>query len=141
MGFDNIGGSVKKISVNSYSPVNNSATNSFKNIKSSTSSQNDTAFEKIQNFVYQDVNYEIDNDTKKEQITKSLEYKIFGKIPEKFVLSHDKNIEDNYEGFLEQLKENIEIFHRDYPQDIFCLLEKEFDDIGVDIVMPSLWKK
>lgn len=41
----------------------------------------------------------------------------------------------------EQLKEDIMFFNRDVPSDLLDRLEKEFEGLEADIVMPSLWKK
>ena len=42
---------------------------------------------------------------------------------------------------LEQLKEDILLFHKEIPKDLLEKLEKEFEGLETDIVMPSLWKK
>lgn len=42
---------------------------------------------------------------------------------------------------IEQLKEDIESFNRDIPEDIFEEIDKEFSGISADIVVPSLWVK
>lgn len=41
---------------------------------------------------------------------------------------------------LDQLREDITLFNRDYPDRLLAEIEKEFDGIAADIVMPSLWK-
>lgn len=42
---------------------------------------------------------------------------------------------------LEQLKEDIELFEREVPAPLLDDIEREFEGIDADIVMPSLWKK
>jgi len=42
---------------------------------------------------------------------------------------------------LEQLKEDINAFGTDIPEEIFLKLDKKFAGIDIDIVVPSLWKK
>lgn len=42
---------------------------------------------------------------------------------------------------LEQLKEDIQSFNKDVPEDLLIQIEEEFRNIDTDIVMPSLWKK
>lgn len=42
---------------------------------------------------------------------------------------------------LEQLKEDILVFNKELPGDLLKRLEKEFEGLETDIVMPSLWKK
>lgn len=42
---------------------------------------------------------------------------------------------------LQQLKDDIEIFKEDLPQDLVRDIAKEFSDIEANIVMPSLWTK
>lgn len=42
---------------------------------------------------------------------------------------------------LKQLKQDIQAFEREIPQDVLCKLEQEFSDIDTDIVIPSLWKR
>lgn len=42
---------------------------------------------------------------------------------------------------LEQLKEDIMFFNKKLPEDLLEKLEKEFEGLEADIVMPSLWKK
>lgn len=42
---------------------------------------------------------------------------------------------------LEQLKENLNYFNEDIGSQYFNEIEKEFNDISADIVMPSLWIK
>lgn len=42
---------------------------------------------------------------------------------------------------LEQLKEDIALFHEDLPVDLLEQIGAEFDDIEAEIVMPSLWKR
>lgn len=41
---------------------------------------------------------------------------------------------------LEQLKEDIEIFYRDIPADVFDELDREFAVVREDIVVPTNWK-
>lgn len=42
---------------------------------------------------------------------------------------------------LEQLKEDMNAFSRDIPEDIFKEIDKEFSGIAADLVVPSLWVK
>ncbi len=42
---------------------------------------------------------------------------------------------------LEQLKEDIELFNEELPEDLIERIGSEFDEIDADIVMPSLWKR
>ena len=42
---------------------------------------------------------------------------------------------------LEQLKEDIETFRQEVPEDVLSELDEEFAGLKADIVMPSLWKK
>lgn len=42
---------------------------------------------------------------------------------------------------LEQLKEDIKAFQKNMPRDMYQEIEKQFEGIRADIVMPSLWKK
>ena len=42
---------------------------------------------------------------------------------------------------LEQLKEDMQLFQREVPAELLMDIEKEFDGIDADIVMPSLWVK
>lgn len=42
---------------------------------------------------------------------------------------------------LEQLKEDIELFEEELPDDLIRTIAEEFDEIEADIVMPSLWKR
>lgn len=42
---------------------------------------------------------------------------------------------------LEQLQEDLAVFQRDLADELVQELEKRFDHIMPDIVMPSLWKK
>ena len=42
---------------------------------------------------------------------------------------------------LEQIKENINIFKKDFSSDILNVIGKEFENIETNIVMPSLWIK
>ena len=42
---------------------------------------------------------------------------------------------------IEQLKENIQIFQKDFSNDILNEIGKEFENIKTDIMMPSLWVK
>lgn len=41
----------------------------------------------------------------------------------------------------EQLRENIDAFSYDLPQDVYDELERQFAQVEADIVMPSLWKR
>lgn len=41
----------------------------------------------------------------------------------------------------DQLKEDIKYFNTDVDDDLLKQIEKEFDNINAEIVMPSLWKK
>lgn len=42
---------------------------------------------------------------------------------------------------LEQLKEDISLFQQEIPSDLLAEMDKEFDGLAADIVIPSLWKK
>lgn len=42
---------------------------------------------------------------------------------------------------IEQLKENINIFHNPFPKEILQDIAKEFENIETNIIMPSLWVK
>lgn len=42
---------------------------------------------------------------------------------------------------LEQLKEDINAFKKDIPEEIFLSIDEKFAGIEADIVVPSLWKK
>ena len=42
---------------------------------------------------------------------------------------------------LEQLKEDISLFQQEIPSELLAEMDQEFDGLGADIVIPSLWKK
>lgn len=42
---------------------------------------------------------------------------------------------------MEQLKEDIKAFQKEMPEELYQEIEKQFEGIKADIVMPSLWKK
>lgn len=42
---------------------------------------------------------------------------------------------------LEQLKEDIDSFHKEIPEAIFKRIDKEFSGVSADLVIPSLWVK
>lgn len=42
---------------------------------------------------------------------------------------------------IEQLKEDIAAFENNIPEEIFKRLDKEFEKVEADLVVPSLWKK
>ena len=42
---------------------------------------------------------------------------------------------------IEQLKEDIDAFNKDIPEEVFKLLDDTFANIEHDLVIPSLWKK
>lgn len=42
---------------------------------------------------------------------------------------------------IEQLKEDIDSFHKNIPEEIFLEIEKKFSGISADLVVPSLWVK
>ena len=42
---------------------------------------------------------------------------------------------------MKQLKEDIQAFQKDLPDDICRTMEQQFEGIRAEIVMPSLWKK
>ena len=42
---------------------------------------------------------------------------------------------------LEQLKEDMDSFNKEIPEDIFKEIDKEFSGISADLVVPSLWVK
>lgn len=58
-------------------------------------------------------------------------------------VKREKNISHLVFGVdsLEQLKEDIRLFEKPIDAEVLETIEKEFNDIEADIVMPSLWKR
>lgn len=58
-------------------------------------------------------------------------------------IKREKNINHLVFGVrsIEQLKEDIEAFNKDIPENILALLDEAFANIDHDLVIPSLWKK
>ena len=58
-------------------------------------------------------------------------------------IKREKNINHLVFGIrnIEQLKEDIEAFNKNIPDDVLEMLDNAFKDIDHDLIIPSLWKK